>query len=159
MGELQSSPVPLWPVCQPRLAPPPLISKIEAHHLTQGEAMTQHARRTALHRRRDIRSTRFPYVRFATVKAASKRLPFSPSLRLQGDWLTEAGFMPHWRVRITVYSGKLVIEPVVMMHMLLEVGASRCSVGGPWKKAYNDDSILEANLWNPSFENGLMPPG
>jgi hypothetical protein len=47
----------------------------------------------------------------------SKRSPFSPSLLLRGDWLTEAGFLPHWRVRITVHPRRLVIEPLLGVGM------------------------------------------
>jgi len=72
--------------------------------------MTYLQRRSSPHRRRRIHHNRSPYVRFATVLAVSKRSPFSPSLLLRGDWLTEAGFLPHWRVRITVHAQCLVIE-------------------------------------------------
>jgi hypothetical protein len=74
-------------------------------------------RRYSPHRRRRIHHNRFPYVRFATVLAVSKRLPFSPSLLLRGDWLTEAGFFPHCRVRITVHAQRLVIEPLLGVGM------------------------------------------
>jgi hypothetical protein len=71
------------------------------------------ARQNSPHRRRRIHHNRFPYVRFATVRAENKRSPFSPSLLLRGDWLTEAGFLPHWRVRITVQAQRLVVEPLL----------------------------------------------
>jgi len=83
----------------------------------QGEVMTYLQRRYLPHRRRRIHHNRFPYVRFATVLAVSKRSPFSPSLLLRGDWLTEAGFLPHWRVRITVHPRRLVIEPLLGVGM------------------------------------------
>jgi len=75
--------------------------------------MKHPARQNSPHRRRRIHHNRFPYIRFATVLAVSKRLPFSPSLLLRGDWLTEAGFLPHCRVRITVHAQRLVIEPLL----------------------------------------------
>jgi hypothetical protein len=74
-------------------------------------------RRSSQHRRRRIHHNHFPYIRFATVLAVSKRSPFSPSLLLRGDWLTEAGFLPHWRVRVTVHSRRLVIEPLLGVGM------------------------------------------
>ena len=79
--------------------------------------MTHPPRRSSPHRRRRIHHNRFPYIRFATVLAVSKRLPFSPSLLLRGDWLTEAGFPPHCRVRITVHAQRLVIEPLLGVGM------------------------------------------
>ncbi|MBU6291883.1 MAG: type I toxin-antitoxin system SymE family toxin, partial [Burkholderiales bacterium] len=75
--------------------------------------MTYLQRRSSPHRRRRIHHNRFPYVRFATVLAVSKRSPFSPSLLLRGDWLTEAGFLPYCRVRITVHAQRLVLEPLI----------------------------------------------
>lgn len=71
------------------------------------------ARQNSRHRRRRIHHNRFPYIRFATVRADSKLSPFSPSLLLRGDWLTEAGFLPYWRVRITVQAQRLVVEPLL----------------------------------------------
>ena len=79
--------------------------------------MKHPARHNSPHRRRRIHHNRFPYIRFATVQAESKRSPFSPSLVLRGDWLTEAGFLPHWRVRITVHAQRLVVEPLLSVGM------------------------------------------
>ena len=75
--------------------------------------MKHPARQNSPHRRRRIHHHHFPYIRFATVLAVSKRSPFSPSLLLRGDWLTEAGFLPNCRVRITVHAQRLVIEPLL----------------------------------------------
>ena len=83
----------------------------------QGDVMKHPARQNSPRRRRRIHHNRFPYIRFATVLAVSKRLPFSPSLLLRGDWLTEAGFLPHCRVRITVHAQRLVIEPLIGVGM------------------------------------------
>jgi hypothetical protein len=105
------------PVCQPRLVPPPLKKNFKAHPLMQGDVMNHAPRRNPAHRRRRIHSKGFPYVRFATVRAKSKSSPFSPSLLLRGDWLTEAGFLPDWRVRITVHRRRLVIEPLLGARM------------------------------------------
>lgn len=69
--------------------------------------------RVALHRKRRLPQRRFPYVRFATVMPAGRQAQGAPCLRLQGDWLGEAGFFLHWRVKITVSGGKLLIEPLV----------------------------------------------
>ncbi len=44
---------------------------------------------------------------------SSGRTPEIPCLKLQGEWLNEAGFFTHWRVKVTVVGGKLVIEPLV----------------------------------------------
>jgi len=35
-----------------------------------------------------------------------------PCIRLQGNWLREAGFIPRWRVKVTVSPGKLLLEPI-----------------------------------------------
>ncbi len=75
--------------------------------------MTRTKHRSALHRKRRIHPRRFPYIRFATVMPSSTSAPDIPCLRLQGTWLNEAGFFTHWRVRITVTGGKLVIEPLI----------------------------------------------
>jgi hypothetical protein len=90
-----------------------LIQRFKAHPLLQGDVMKHLARQNSPHRRRRIHHNRFPYVRFATVRAENKRSPFSPSLTLRGDWLTEAGFLPYWRVRITVQAQRLVVEPLL----------------------------------------------
>ena len=79
--------------------------------------MKHPTRQNSPHRRRRIHHKRFPYVRFATVLAVSKRSPFSPSLLLRGDWLAEAGFFPHCRVRITAHAQRLVIEPLLGVGM------------------------------------------
>ena len=79
--------------------------------------MKHPARQNSPHRRRRIHHHHFPYIRFATVLAVSKRSPFLPSLLLRGDWLTEAGFFPHYRVRITVHAQRLVIEPLLGVGM------------------------------------------
>ncbi len=75
--------------------------------------MTRNSRPTALHRRARHPVRKFPYIRFATVTPSGGRAPEVPCLRLQGDWLNEAGFFTHWRVKVTVTGGKLVIEPLV----------------------------------------------
>jgi len=90
-----------------------LIQQFKAHPLLQGDVMKHPARQKSPHRRRRIHHNHFPYIRFATVRAENKRSPFSPSLTLRGDWLTEAGFLPHWRVRITVHAQRLVVEPLL----------------------------------------------
>jgi len=98
-----------------------LEENFKAYPLMQGDVMNHAPRRNPAYRRRRIHSKGFPYVRFATVRAKNKRSPFSPSLVLRGDWLTEAGFLPHLRVRISVHAQRLEIE--------LLPGAG---VGDPW---------------------------
>ncbi len=75
--------------------------------------MTRKHRRAAIHCKRRIPVRKFPMIRFATVLPSGARTPEIPCLRLQGEWLNEAGFFTHWRVKITVTGGKLVIEPLV----------------------------------------------
>jgi len=36
-----------------------------------------------------------------------------PLIRFRGQWLVEAGFYPGLRIKVTVTTGKLVIEPAV----------------------------------------------
>ncbi len=79
-----------------------------------------------IHSKRRIPVRKFPTIRFATITPSSGRTPGIPSLRLQGDWLNEAGFFTHWRVKITVSGGKLVIEPLVdALGLFAEFGLSR----------------------------------
>jgi hypothetical protein len=75
--------------------------------------MKRHKYRIALHRKKRVRLSRFPYVRYATVLPAGGDACYEPCLRLQGEWLNEAGFFTHWRVKITVRGGRLVIEPLI----------------------------------------------
>ncbi len=75
--------------------------------------MKRNHRRVALHRRRRVSRSRFPYVRYATVTPSGKCVDSAPCLRLHGEWLSEAGFFTHWRVKVTVRAGRLVIEPLI----------------------------------------------
>ncbi len=75
--------------------------------------MKRSHRSAALHVNRRTSVHKFPNIRFATVLPSSGRAPDIPCLRLQGKWLNEAGFFTHWRVKITVTGGKLVIEPLI----------------------------------------------
>lgn len=75
--------------------------------------MKRNNRRVALHRRRRVSSSRFPYVRYATVTPSGSCVDSPPCLRLHGEWLSEAGFFTHWRVKVTVRAGRLVVEPLI----------------------------------------------
>ena len=78
-----------------------------------------------LRAKRRIPARKFPIIRFATVLPSSSRAPEVPCLRLQGEWLSEAGFFTHWRVKITVTGGKLVVEPLVdVLGLFSEYGLS-----------------------------------
>lgn len=93
--------------------------------------MKRNHRRAALHRSRRQRLSRFPYVRFATVMPSGRKAPAMPCLRLQGDWLNEAGFFMHWRVKVTVSGGKLVIEPLTdALGLFEEYGVGKPSPTG-----------------------------
>jgi hypothetical protein len=86
--------------------------------------MKRHKHRIALHRKKRVRLSRFPCVRYATAVPAGGDACYEPCLRLQGEWLNEAGFFTHWRVKITVRGGRLVIEPLVdMLGMFREVSS------------------------------------
>ena len=82
--------------------------------------MKRNKHRVALHRKKRIRLSRFPYVRHATVVPAGGDAGYDHCLRLQGEWLNEAGFFTHWRVKITAHGGRLVIEPLVDVLGLFE---------------------------------------
>ncbi len=75
--------------------------------------MKRNHRRAALHRRRRVQVSRFPYVRYATVTPSGRCVNSVPCLRLHGEWLSEAGFFTHWRVKVTVRAGRLVVEPLI----------------------------------------------
>ncbi len=68
--------------------------------MTQNE-WTSHCRR------------RFPYTRYATIEPPFQHWHRGPKIRLEGEWLKEAGFFPNWRIKITVQDRKLVIEPLI----------------------------------------------
>ncbi len=90
--------------------------------------MTRNNHRAPLHCKRRNQARSFPYVRFATVMPSSGRASDMPCLRLQGEWLNEAGFFTHWRVKVTVVGGKLVIEPLVdALGLFSEFGFTRNS--------------------------------
>lgn len=102
--------------------------------------MNHAPRRNPAHRRRRIHSKGFPYVRFATVRAKSQHSPFSPSLVLRGGWFTEAGFLPHLRVRITVHAQRLEIE------LLPGTG-----VGDPWPPSKQVDRTDDCSVNSTYF--------
>ncbi len=96
--------------------------------------MKRNHRRVALHRRRRVSRSRFPYVRYATVTPSANCVDSPPCLRLHGDWLSEAGFFTHWRVKVSVRRGRLVIEPLIDVLGLFaeyEVGGFRSSKNCP----------------------------
>ena len=54
----------------------------------------------------------FPYIRYTTVRPPRKLWHSDPDILLRGEWLNEAGFHPNWRIKVTVFDGKLVLEPL-----------------------------------------------
>ena len=56
--------------------------------------------------------TKFPTVRFMQIGLWPGFGGNKACIRLQGCWLREAGFIPQWQVKVTVTTGRLVLEPV-----------------------------------------------
>ena len=67
------------------------------------DALSSHKRKKLL----------FPYVRYATVHPPSQFWHSGPRIKLEGDWLHEAGFQANWHIKITVHQEKLIIEPLI----------------------------------------------
>ncbi|RQW77556.1 MAG: type I addiction module toxin, SymE family [Methanothrix sp.] len=44
------------------------------------------------------------------------RGPFVSLIRLRGNWLRKAGFIPGERVAVKVEQGKIVLTPIIKMH-------------------------------------------
>ncbi len=84
--------------------------------------MKRNHRRIALYRRRRIHPSSFPYVRYSKLLPLGNIVSAPPCLRLYGEWLHEAGFLAHWRVKVTVRPGMLVIEPVCEVLHLPDAG-------------------------------------
>jgi len=57
-------------------------------------------------------SKKFPSIRFMTISLWPGYGSNKACIRLQGKWLRDAGFVPRWRVKVTVTEGKLVLEPI-----------------------------------------------
>lgn len=55
---------------------------------------------------------KFPTIRFMKIGRWPGFGSKKSYIRLQGNWLREAGFIPQWRVKVTVTEGKLVLEPI-----------------------------------------------
>ncbi len=66
-----------------------------------------------IHRRSPSHYKRFPYVRQSTVHPPSQFWHHGPRIKLEGDWLEEAGFYSNWRIKVTVHKAKLIIEPLI----------------------------------------------
>jgi hypothetical protein len=48
---------------------------------------------------------------YTVRRSVTRQLIFSPSLNLGGKWMTSAGFAIGQTVRVTVSTGKIIIEP------------------------------------------------
>ncbi len=55
----------------------------------------------------------FPYVRYATIQPPFQFWHSGPRIKLEGNWLEEAGFYSNWRIKVTVHEAKLIIEPLI----------------------------------------------
>ena len=64
-------------------------------------------------RNRQGRRRSFPYVRQSRVHAPTQFWHHGPRIKLEGEWLEEAGFYPNWRIKVTVFKSKLIIEPLL----------------------------------------------
>lgn len=56
--------------------------------------------------------SKFPTIRFMTIGLWPGYGSKKSCIRLQGNWLREARFIPQWQVKVTVTQGKLVLEPI-----------------------------------------------
>ena len=59
------------------------------------------------------RRSRFPYVRNSLVHPPSQFWHHGPRIKLEGEWLEEAGFYSNWHIKIPVHQEKLIIEPLI----------------------------------------------
>ncbi len=75
--------------------------------------MTLFNNRRPCNRQRQIRRKNHPYIRYSTVHPPSQFWHCGPRIKLEGDWLVEAGFFPNWRVKVTVHKSRLIIEPLI----------------------------------------------
>ena len=57
----------------------------------------------------------FPYVRYATIHPQSQFWHDGPRIKLEGEWLEEAGFYSNWHIKVTVFENKLIIEPLIKL--------------------------------------------
>jgi hypothetical protein len=48
---------------------------------------------------------------YSVRRSATRQLIFSPSLQLEGKWMTTAGFMIGQQVQVIVENGKIIIQP------------------------------------------------
>jgi hypothetical protein len=56
--------------------------------------------------------SKFPSIRFLTIGLWPGFGSKKSCIRLQGNWLREAGFIPRWQVKVAVTKGKLVLEAI-----------------------------------------------
>lgn len=75
--------------------------------------MTLFHNRRPFDRNRQGRHRSFPYVRQSTEHPPSQFWHAGPRIKLEGQWLEEAGFYANWRIKVTVNQGKLIIEPMI----------------------------------------------
>lgn len=62
------------------------------------------------------RRSRFPFIRNSLVHPPSQFWHPGPRIKLEGDWLEEAGFYSNWHIKITVHQQKLIIEPLIKQY-------------------------------------------
>lgn len=55
---------------------------------------------------------KFPSIRFMKIGSWPEFGSKKSCIRLQGNWVREAGFIPQWQVKVTVTESKLVLEPI-----------------------------------------------
>lgn len=78
--------------------------------------MTLFHNRRPIDRNRQGRRRSFPYVRRSKVHPPSQFWHHGPRIKLEGEWLEEAGFYSNWRIKVTVFEYKLIIEPLITPH-------------------------------------------
>lgn len=75
--------------------------------------MTLFHNRRPFDRNRQGRRRSFPYVRQSRVHAPTQFWHHGPRIKLEGEWLKEAGFFSNWHIKVTVFENKLIIEPLI----------------------------------------------
>ena len=75
--------------------------------------MTLFNNRRSCNRHRQNGRKNYPHIRYSTVHPPSQFWHSGPRIKLEGDWLVQAGFFPNWRVKITVHESRLIIEPLI----------------------------------------------
>ena len=98
------------PVCQPRLVPPP---SFDSEAINQAQGSPVESSRLTLPSPNVLRPKKLRAIRFLSIGLSHENRSTKPCIRLQGNWLRNAGFLPHGHLKVTVLKNKLILEPMM----------------------------------------------